>query len=143
MTEVEPRFKSGKPGRKRNRAERPADQGLPTQAETMGEWRGYVLARDGHTCQSCGYQGEHFTAHHLVFRSRSESRFKYDVRNGLTLCGAFAPNACHDRVHGGRLKIKRAWLPAVVAECLEEQGLRWVDGVPLGPCSAYFAKFAA
>lgn len=108
------------------------------QVETLNEWRAYIFARDG-ACKNCGYIGDMLTAHHLIFRSHSEYRYKYDVRNGVALCNGFA-SGCHDAIHAGRLKIAPEWLTPETVECLAEQGLRWVDGEPVGTLARYFAS---
>lgn len=108
------------------------------QTETMNEWRGYIFARD-RACKSCGYVGDNLTAHHLIFKSHSEYRYKYDVRNGVALCNGFA-NGCHEAVHAGKLKIERAWLSPETIECLADQGLEWVHLEPRGTLARYFAS---
>jgi hypothetical protein len=105
---------------------------------TKALWRAAVVRRDGGRCRSCGYHGVHVSAHHLVFLSHCAKQYQTDVRNGLTLCNGFA-GSCHERVHGGRLRIARSWLPSSVIECLAEQGLRWTEGgEPVGTLSTYF-----
>lgn len=61
-------------------------------------WRHAVLARDGHTCQDCGYQDVRLHVHHLYpFAEYPELRT--DIDNGISLCVE-----CHGARHGRRLR---------------------------------------
>jgi len=49
-------------------------------------WRKAVLARDKETCQDCGHVSRRNHAHHLK-ALRVYAEMRYDVENGVTLCG--------------------------------------------------------
>jgi len=58
-------------------------------------WRNSVLERDNYTCQICGkdnLKGGDCQAHH-IFDKEKHPEFKYEVWNGLTLCGS-----CHSKL---------------------------------------------
>jgi len=52
-------------------------------------WRGAVFVRDGYRCQVCD-TNRHITAHH-IYPWKTHPERRYDVSNGITLCGS-----CHD-----------------------------------------------
>lgn len=56
-------------------------------------WRDAVLQRDGHRCAQCGASNVRLHAHHVKGWTRFPS-LRFDVANGLTLCGP-----CHVMVH--------------------------------------------
>lgn len=131
MTEFRP---APKPGPKKKRP----------RARNLSGWREAVLRLYGPKCRSCGYRGwgdgKAIDVHHLIFKSHCRAEYIDDPRNGIPLCNEFG-NGCHQAVHGGRLKISPDWLPRVVLECLEEQGLVWDStGSPTGTLSVYFGK---
>jgi 5-methylcytosine-specific restriction endonuclease McrA len=49
------------------------------------QWRISVYKRDFYTCQECGYKGRELEAHHIK-PSRTNSKLKYNINNGITLC---------------------------------------------------------
>lgn len=57
------------------------------------EWRRKVLERDEHICQKCGETYWSMTAHHIINYSE-ESKMRYVVDNGVTLC-----RPCHTEFH--------------------------------------------
>jgi len=62
---------------------------IPRSAKWDGRyqrWRRAVLERDSNTCQHCVIQEEHLHTHH-IFRFTDYPELRYDVNNGLTLCG--------------------------------------------------------
>ncbi len=103
-------------------------------------WRDAVLARDDNRCVVCGDRrnDRYQAAHHVIFKSHCGEEYRLDPRNGVTLCGDWTPNHCHRALHDGHVKLTPAMLPLSVLECLAEQGLRWIDGEPYGPCASYF-----
>lgn len=68
-------------------------RGLRHSAE-LKRWRYDVYRRDGFACSHCGdEQGGNLNAHHILpFATHPEYRF--DTRNGITLC-----KACHGLAH--------------------------------------------
>lgn len=128
--QVTPNFKKGVP--------------LPKKRQTRHQgmrWRHDVLTRDGYRCQVCGHRdlsGATISAHHVIFKSHCANQYRWDDRNGLTLCNGFG-NGCHENLHGLNLRLDPRRLPGKVLECLEEQGLTWDDeGQPRGPLRDYF-----
>jgi hypothetical protein len=68
------------------------------------EWRKAVYKRDGHKCVCCGKKYRP-SAHHLNGWAWCFSG-RYDVKNGVTLCGSnknpkYGPvvTGCHDKFH--------------------------------------------
>ena len=57
------------------------------------DWRTAVFARDNYTCQRCSQRGGHLNAHHIKGWTRYPE-FRFDLDNGLTLCGP-----CHVAWH--------------------------------------------
>ena len=55
-------------------------------------WRKAVYGRDGYTCQDCGAK-KTLTAHHVKQWAHYPA-LRFDVSNGVTLCGA-----CHAKKH--------------------------------------------
>lgn len=108
----------------------------------LSGWRMEVFAAYGARCVSCGHRGpedgDHLSAHHLIFRSQSSDKYVADVRNGVPLCN-WRGNSCHENVHQGKLKVQQRWLSRATLECLEEQGLVWDEQGPVGTQSKYFA----
>lgn len=105
---------------------------------TARAWREAVLTRDGR-CVACHATGE-LSAHHLIHKRHCTEQYKLDPRNGAALCADFTPQHCHRSLHDGRLKLLPSMLAPEVIECLAEQGLRWIDGEPFGPCRSYFGN---
>ena len=65
-------------------------------------WRKAVYGRDNYTCQECGAARGDLNAHHVKsWQAHPELRF--DVANGVTLCGA-----CHANKHPHLRFIKNA-----------------------------------
>ena len=56
------------------------------------EWRKMVFERDGYTCQECGAT-DSICAHHVKSWS-GYPHLRFDLRNGVTLCGS-----CHTKKH--------------------------------------------
>jgi len=56
-------------------------------------WRLQVYQRDGYTCQACQRENVYLNAHHVVPWSKNK-KLRYDVANGMTLCGS-----CHQQLH--------------------------------------------
>lgn len=109
----------------------------------LSNWRAEVMGMYRYRCGACNkasrrLTGEGLEAHHLILRSRSGDAYVDDPRNGIALCGPWM-NDCHAKVHRGQLKIQRLWLTQASLDCLTEQKLEWIDGVPYGPSSNYFA----
>lgn len=110
----------------------------------LSGWRLQVMAMYGWKCAACGWRPrslpdrDKLEAHHLIFRSHCATEYVDDPRNGIALCGPWANN-CHADVHEARKKIKPQWLPLKVIDCLQEQGLSWIDGQPVGTLAKYFA----
>ncbi|WP_343336983.1 hypothetical protein TPELB_21200 [Terrisporobacter petrolearius] len=57
------------------------------------QWRTSVLRRDNYTCQCCDKHGVYLNAHHLN-GYHWDKEHRYDVNNGVTLCGD-----CHKEFH--------------------------------------------
>lgn len=58
------------------------------------QWRDAVKTRDRQTCRHCGATGVQMDAHHVKSWWRHVA-LRFDVSNGVTLCGP-----CHDTLHG-------------------------------------------
>jgi hypothetical protein len=56
-------------------------------------WGLKVRARDNHICQYCGQPGNN--PHHIV--SRSSKNTRWDLENGITLCGGHHKFVAHQR----------------------------------------------
>lgn len=64
-------------------------------------WREACLYRDGLRCKICGtLESPH--VHHIVYRSQAHPSIRWDVDNGIVLCGAPRPGNCHDWAHKNR-----------------------------------------
>jgi hypothetical protein len=61
-------------------------------------WRRSVFIRDKFTCQHCGVRHTNINAHHIKSYTYYPE-FRYDIKNGLTLCGQ-----CHSKVDHFRIK---------------------------------------
>lgn len=57
------------------------------------DWRKAVFERDNFTCQDCGQHGGYLEAHHIK-SFKKYPKFRFDVKNGVTLC-----RACHLKRH--------------------------------------------
>lgn len=57
------------------------------------KWRDAVLKRDANACKKCGVQDWTLNAHH-VRNFHSAENLRFDVNNGVTLCGD-----CHNEFH--------------------------------------------
>ena len=64
-------------------------------------WRTEVFKRDNYTCQECGKRGVELNAHHIKSWAYFPE-FRFDVRNGRTLC-----LACHEKTDTYKQKGKR------------------------------------
>lgn len=97
----------------------PTNTRLRNSAEARG-WRRAVFHRDSYSCQICGYRGSNLVAHHIRPWAQ-EPGARFDVDNGITLCGGRKdPFGCHIQiVHRG------SWnnVPMTMAEIKEVQGL--------------------
>lgn len=80
----------------RKLAGRPPAQGR-TEEEAIKhhEFVTLVMERDRHTCQDCGQVGGSLLVHHIRLQ-KYHPHLRYDVGNGVTLCGP-----CHDKRHSG------------------------------------------
>jgi len=56
-------------------------------------WRLAVYDRDCYTCQACERENVYLNAHHIEPWSKNR-KLRYDVSNGMTLCGS-----CHQQLH--------------------------------------------
>lgn len=56
-------------------------------------WRSMVYHRDMYTCQACQRENVYLNAHHVEPWSKNR-KLRYDVANGITLCGS-----CHQQLH--------------------------------------------
>jgi 5-methylcytosine-specific restriction endonuclease McrA len=56
-------------------------------------WRNMVYHRDMYTCQACQRSNVYLNAHHIEPWSKKR-QLRYDVSNGITLCGS-----CHQQLH--------------------------------------------
>lgn len=86
--------KCGYEYRARKNALRPSDDkyGRTNRVADIA-WRTAVKDRDKNTCQRCGVTNDVMHAHHKATRG-AHPELKYDVNNGVTLCGS-----CHQWVH--------------------------------------------
>jgi len=65
-----------------------------TDKEKWRIWRQRVFKRDRFTCQLCGQRGGYIEPHHIK-RKFDYPKLRYNVHNGITLCGR-----CHKMVTG-------------------------------------------
>lgn len=63
------------------------------KSKKYAAWRTQVYHRDGYTCQACQRDDVYLNAHHVVPWSKNP-KLRYDVANGMTLCGS-----CHQQFH--------------------------------------------
>ena len=70
----------------------------------MYHWRKNCLKRDNHICQICGSEKQLHVHHILDFLTHSKYRF--DIKNGITLCGGNhrSKESCHYKAHYSKLK---------------------------------------
>ena len=71
------------------------------KVNTLREWRAYVMARDKHTCQVCGYNCGRIEAHHIVPKF-ADKRFILETNNGISLC-----RLCHLNAHATKNSVVR------------------------------------
>lgn len=63
------------------------------KSKKYAAWRMAVYQRDMFTCQACTREGVYLNAHHVEPWSKNR-KLRYDVDNGMTLCGS-----CHQQLH--------------------------------------------
>ena len=57
------------------------------------EWKKQILERDGHKCMRCG--SDYFVSAHHIKPWRKHPALRFDIENGMALCGA-----CHGKEEG-------------------------------------------
>jgi len=77
-------------------------------------WQRKVRERDNYTCRwpGCGYQDKYIDVHHINERSQRPD-LRYEISNGVCLCGFGTKNNHHDHAHHhvkGREEAKRLGL---------------------------------
>lgn len=73
----------------------PCEENLAKRTNTtLAHWAQNVIRRDGGKCVICGSEKK-LQAHHIIpVANDPEGVYKYDERNGITLC-----DKCHAQVH--------------------------------------------
>jgi hypothetical protein len=66
--------------------------------EDLKIWREFIIERDKH-CQYCGNSNiSELELHHIIPISKNPY-LALDPSNGLTVCGRFSINKCHNKLH--------------------------------------------
>ena len=87
--------------------------------QAMGLWKIACMKKWGNICECCGKPAS--TYHHFIERSRC-TNLKYDVENGVPLCGRYGNN-CHYNIHFSHDTLVRYNLKKTI---IDKRGPEWL-----------------